>query len=488
MKKALSLILVLFLFCAVPVYAAADGDIQTSLSVTPPAKVYYQVGDAIDYTGGLATYKAQTAFFYTLSANNCAGFDSATPGNKTVTVSINGLKAYFRVVVFSKEEPITGMTDINYTHWAYSLLGPCMKAGYFEGNGNGTVTPDAALTRAQMAKLLYEAYKTDPTVMTTQFNIAPAFSDVPADQWYYTAVEACRKAGLVEGMGEGKFEPNAPILRQDAVLMIMRIRYTAEQLAALDVAATVNASGLQPGDFDQVADYAKPAMAVALGTVVRGNENGLLTPQKSITRGETASVFKFLFLKDYNWVAPVLKTPPVIYLSPSRQTANSYTGVATNEGAQMYRVGEACKAILEQQGYTVVMAPVSEELDTRTAEANAMGADVYVAIHSNAGGNVTGTTCYYNGNNWGAKALSDLVYGNVAALTPTADHGNHNDMLANIPFKEISLPHMANLLIETEYHDKPATAQWIVNNTDQLGRAIAEGIIAYCNQYLPDRV
>lgn len=76
----------------------------------------------------------------------------------------------------------------------------------------------------------------------------------------------------------------------------------------------------------------------------------------------------------------------------------------------------------------------------RASEAEQMGADAYVAIHSNcynktnngeSADGAGGATGIYNGNNKGSKELAQFVYDRLAAFTPTEDNGISNDMLTS---------------------------------------------------------
>lgn len=464
------------------------GTVEHSLTVEPPTKVFYTVGEAPDYSGGAAIYTKQTVFRFALTKSNCSGLDTSTPGNKVVTVTIHGLQAYFRVIVLSAEEPITSMKDITYKHWSYQYFGPVMKAGYFEGDQNKNLNPDAPITRAEMAKIIYQAWKTDPTVMTESANAAKPFPDVAKDKWYYEPIEACRKAGILRGMDTGECKPDDPITRQDAVLMLMRIQYTDEELAAIDIKSAVAASGVNPTDFDQVADYAAAAMAAALGDIIKGDQNHAILPRHSITRADTAAIFQRMFLADYEWESPV--RVPLIYLSPSNQFANSYAAGNTTEGAQMTLLAQKVQALLEAEGYEVVVAERSTSIKQRSADANAMGADLYIPIHSNAGGKTTGTYVFYNGSIAGCEEFSREIFNRVAALTGTAYSTSRHkeDYLCLLPdgapFQEVMNPTMPLAYIEVEFHDKADKALWIINNTDKLARAIADGVIAYSEAHI----
>ena len=72
----------------------------SSLSVTPPIKAQYYMGDELSLEGliVIASYTGGTSTFVTNQAQ-LTGFDSATPGEKTITVEFGGLTAEFKVYV-----------------------------------------------------------------------------------------------------------------------------------------------------------------------------------------------------------------------------------------------------------------------------------------------------------------------------------------------------------------------------------------------------
>ncbi len=482
MKKTVSILLIVLLLLSLPFAVAASG----TLEITPPTQSVYNVGQAANYTGGSGTYTDSVQITVPLSAENCSGFDTSTPGVKTVTVTVNGLKGYFNIVVLSADEPITAMKDISFRHWAYVYFGPAMKVGFSRGATATALRPDAAITRAEMATLIHRAWKNDPNVMLPPA-IAEPFQDVPSSHWAYEAILACRKAGIIKGIGENRFQPDAPISRQDAILMLMRIQYTETELSAVDVSQTVAASGVAATDFAKTASYARSAVALALGNLIQGNPDGTIAPLSPITRAETAAIFCRKFLGGYDWIPPV--TAPLIYLSPSRQFTNPYKGVDTNEGEQMYRVAERLRVYLEAEGYKVVIADKNHTIFDRTPVANNMGADLYIPIHSNAGGG-SGTRIFYNGARNGSYALSKAIFDHLGKLTNTPLNSTNlkEDYLSLLPngapFHEVMHPAMPMAYLEVEFHDKTDKAKWIVNNTDAIAKAIANGIIDYCEDYL----
>ncbi len=91
--------------------------------------------------------------------------------------------------------------------------------GMFEGYEDGSFGPENVVTRAEMAviicTMLYGA-----GVNVNQFAETNVFTDVPA--WAEGYVNLCSSLGIVAGVGDGKFDPNATVTTAQAVLMLCR--------------------------------------------------------------------------------------------------------------------------------------------------------------------------------------------------------------------------------------------------------------------------
>jgi N-acetylmuramoyl-L-alanine amidase len=168
-----------------------------------------------------------------------------------------------------------------------------------------------------------------------------------------------------------------------------------------------------------------------------------------------------------------------VYLSPSNQLNNAYAGLKVTEGQEMPLVANVVASELKRNGVTAYL-PTHEFLADRINEANTLAVDVYVALHTNAGGG-QGTEGFYNPNKIGSQKLAQCVYDAVAILTPTKDRGLKNGMLQfdGQGFAEIRDPHMACTLIELEFHDNAPGAKWIIDHINALGVAVAQGILKY---------
>jgi N-acetylmuramoyl-L-alanine amidase len=164
-----------------------------------------------------------------------------------------------------------------------------------------------------------------------------------------------------------------------------------------------------------------------------------------------------------------------IYLSPSSQHENPYAYGGTNEAAQCMKIAHACEAALNRCGFEAVVG--GGTMYTRVPESNRWGADLHVAIHTNAAnGQTTGTRCYgYRSGGDGFRA-AQAIFNVLAPITPGTSEG----VFENRSWYEMVKTRAACAYVECEFHDVPETAKWIIEHTSEIGEAIAQGI---CNFY-----
>jgi N-acetylmuramoyl-L-alanine amidase len=179
-----------------------------------------------------------------------------------------------------------------------------------------------------------------------------------------------------------------------------------------------------------------------------------------------------------------------IYLSPSNQPTNTYCTGNTNEKAQMEALAGKIKVILDNEyDCETVMATLSMSIDAngRPKEAKDKGCQVYIAIHSNAGGagKASGAVGLYHPSNATSKVLATAIVNELNAVCPIKSNRSEsveNGMIAfnGAGYGEIRSPSQYGLtavLIETDFHDNLQTAQWIINSKDAIARAYVNGIV-----------
>ena len=87
--------------------------------------------------------------------------------------------------------------------------------GIVNGMGDGSFSPDATMTRAQFCTMVSRALDLEPVYR-------PVFSDVKQRHWYGGWVSAANAKGIVNGVGNGRFDPEGTIIGQHAALMVNR--------------------------------------------------------------------------------------------------------------------------------------------------------------------------------------------------------------------------------------------------------------------------
>jgi len=113
----------------------------------------------------------------------------------------------------------------------------------------------------------------------------PVFTDVEAGKWYEKAVLWAASVGLVQGRGNGIFDPYANINRQEMVTMI----YRYEAYLGHDTTARADLSAYT--DSGSINKFAQEAMAWAVAAeVIRGTTSTTIAPRNTATRAQVAQV------------------------------------------------------------------------------------------------------------------------------------------------------------------------------------------------------
>ena len=147
------------------------------------------------------------------------------------------------------------------------------------GTGNNLFQPDAQMTRAMLAQVLYEL-EGAPSVK----GLSCPFTDV-GGSWYTDAVIWAYNAGVVAGVSATQFAPNEALTREQMVTMLFGYAGREETLSGSDGALA------SYQDQASVSGWAREAMAWAVSSgVISGTSATTLAPQKIGTRAEVATV------------------------------------------------------------------------------------------------------------------------------------------------------------------------------------------------------
>lgn len=178
--------------------------------------------------------------------------------------------------------PVTPNTDATpsgtfsdtRSHWAADSIDYVVDHGLFTGTSATSFSPDAQMTRAMLATVLYRLAD-KPAAGST------SFSDVPSGEYYTDAVAWAAEKGIVTGSGNGRFEPNGNITREQLAAMLYRYA------GAPGVSGTLSAFS----DASGVSDWAQSAMIWAVENgIITGADANHIAPAADATRAEVATM------------------------------------------------------------------------------------------------------------------------------------------------------------------------------------------------------
>ncbi len=161
-------------------------------------------------------------------------------------------------------------------HWALEAVEELTALGAELHAEEHTFFPDAQVTRAEFTAMLYTAMKAKGAV--TQLGKGESFSDL-AGHWAEKYIQEAAAAGLVGGVGDGRFAPDATITREEMMTIIDR---------AVDLPEANGLGFPDDGELDLWALQAA-ARTTAAG-LFKGNDEGKLTPLAVASRAEAAQV------------------------------------------------------------------------------------------------------------------------------------------------------------------------------------------------------
>ena len=227
--------------------SAAQGETVT-ITVTPRSGYVPETLSAADSTGtALAlTPRGEGEYTFTMPASRVEG--------QVTFMEDNGLLNFFY--------------DVPNDAYCYEAVRWAAEKGITGGVGNGLFGPEQPCTRGQIVTLLWRAAGSpEPAGMSD-------FADIPTSSYYAKAVAWAVEQGITTGTGDGKFSPDAPCTRGQAVTFLARSQKAGETGTA---------------DFSDVpadSPYAPAvAWAVAQG-ITTGTGDGKFSPDAPCTRGQ----------------------------------------------------------------------------------------------------------------------------------------------------------------------------------------------------------
>lgn len=209
-------------------------------------------------------------------------------GNILVSVDYMGEDAdewYTDIYLITYES--TPFSDVADGEWYTEYIKYAYENGLVKGMPDGTFAPDDEMTRAELVTVLWRA--AGQPIYVSDFR----FDDVPEDAWYYNSVMWAAGNDIVLGDGNGNFDPDENITREQLAAILYR--FMAEDSGELGE----NGAASSFVDSGDISDWAVESIewAVTSGLIKGEPATGgfAVKPQDNATRAEVATILKRAF-------------------------------------------------------------------------------------------------------------------------------------------------------------------------------------------------
>ncbi|MCD8024104.1 MAG: S-layer homology domain-containing protein [Candidatus Gastranaerophilales bacterium] len=173
--------------------------------------------------------------------------------------------------------------DVPNGYWASDdinrLTEQCVVVGY----PDNLFKPNKNISRAEMASMVVKGYNLENTPMTTEGD----FKDVSKNHWGYEAINKGVSSDMLAGHPDGKFYPNNPITRSEAMTIISKgINCPMDSCKADEILGKYQ-------DGAQVPSWARECVAKAIDNgALKDSASSKIRPQDKATRAEVSSMLQ----------------------------------------------------------------------------------------------------------------------------------------------------------------------------------------------------
>lgn len=167
-----------------------------------------------------------------------------------------------------------------------------------------------------------------------------------------------------------------------------------------------------------------------------------------------------------------------VYLSPSNHgvNKNKCLRVGCYEDKHTRPIADAAAKYLKLSGFNVIVADANRGIVGRCTDANKLGVDLYVPIHTNAYGNKTVRRieymCYRTDGNY--KKLFDCMKVHVSK-----SYDGDIVLKKRIDLYEINVPKAMTFYCELGFHTNQKDCDSFIHDADARGKELAKGICDY---------
>jgi hypothetical protein len=170
------------------------------------------------------------------------------------------------------QNAVAQYSDLNVDHWSAGFLARLNLDNVLNGYPDGTIQPDQTINRAELAKIVSNAFDLETSTISK-------FSDIPQNAWFAPFIGALQKIGAVWTRSD-KFYPSANVSRGEAI-------WTIVQAFGLEIPEITN----KPfPDVSTVHPYATEIAWAKDNGIINGYDNGNFGIRDTLTRAQVAKM------------------------------------------------------------------------------------------------------------------------------------------------------------------------------------------------------
>lgn len=178
-------------------------------------------------------------------------------------------------------------SDVPQSHWAYSVIDEASDDGIMNGKAAGVFAPNATLTRAEYATMLYNlAPESDVMKLVHGSTADNGLYDVDGNAWYADTVSWAVARGVFKN-NDGSFSPNRTITREE--MAVATYEFLHKYCDGKFVLDSIYKGFTDDAAFSSSANRDKVYILVNNG-IIAGKSDGSFDPQGSLTRAEAAAM------------------------------------------------------------------------------------------------------------------------------------------------------------------------------------------------------
>ena len=184
--------------------------------------------------------------------------------------------------------------DVSKENDYYKDIEYVENCGIFEGESEEIFSPNAQMTRAMLAQVIYNL-ENKPEYIKVKYD------DITEKDWYFDAVSWIASNNLLKEINNNKFEPDNLITKED----IITVLYNYAKYKEYDVSSGENTNILSYEDAFALHDYGYAPMQWAIGEGIVKCESKMLNHDKFLTRAEVASIMKNFsqkYIHECGWI------------------------------------------------------------------------------------------------------------------------------------------------------------------------------------------